>query len=60
MAASSGGVGCVLVLPAMVAPAGHRQGEEGTFQLSLFVLQGTAVGETLSLLMYFYSVALTH
>lgn len=51
--------GCVLALPAVLAPAGHRQGKEGTFQLSLFVLQGAAGGETSSLLMCFYSVALT-
>lgn len=34
LAASSGGMWCLLALP-----AGHRQGEEGSFQLSLFVLQ---------------------
>lgn len=46
-----------------VGPAGRggshwAQAEEGSFQLSLFVLQGTAGDETFSLLMCFYSAAL--
>lgn len=48
----------MLALPTIEAPGGHRQGEEGSFQLSLFVLQGAAVGGTFSLLMWFYSIAL--
>lgn len=46
----------MLALLAVVAPAGPRQGEEGSLQLSLFVLRETAVGETFSLLMCFYWV----
>lgn len=46
----------MLALLAMVALAGHGQGEEGSLQISLFVLCGTPVGETFSLLMCFYSV----
>lgn len=58
VAASSGGMWCVLALLAVGAPTGHRQGKEGSFLLSLFVLLGTALGETFSLLVCFYSVAL--